>query len=167
MACGSGETSQVPNDFKLSAHYSPGYSNWKPWKTVITADGKVSQEIQVARSGKEGSSQKTSVLTTNDFQQLFAAVRASEFSTLKTKYYYPITDNPTLTLQLTMNGSSHEVNVYAPHHLKDNQEVKRFLRVWNEEPFPQKSGHRFLGLRERQHGPRTATGRAAAPKALH
>src|SRR5947208_10488674 len=132
MACGSAETDHVPNDFKLSARYSPGYSNWKPWKAAITADGKVSQEIQAGRSGKEGPSQKTFTLTTSELQQLVAAVQASEFYSLKTNYSYPITDNPTLTLKLTMDGRSREVSVYAPHHLKDNREVKRFFKVWNE-----------------------------------
>src|SRR2546421_5244437 len=93
MACGAVETGPVPHDFKLSARYAPGYSNWKPWKVVIAADGKVLQEIQVARSGKDGSSQKTSVLTTNDLQQLLATVRTSEFFTLKKDYSYPVTDN--------------------------------------------------------------------------
>jgi hypothetical protein len=31
-----------------------------------------------------------------------------------------------------MNGTSHEVNVYAARHLKGNPDVKRFLKVWNE-----------------------------------
>jgi hypothetical protein len=79
-----------------------------------------------------GATQKTFVLATNDLQQLVAAVQACEFSTLKRDYSYPVTDNPTLNLKLTLNGSSHEVDVYAPHHLKDDREVKRFLKVWNE-----------------------------------
>src|SRR5580765_2840724 len=36
-----------------------------------------------------------------------------------------------------------------------------------EEPFPQKSGHMFLGLRERHYGSRAASQRAQGAKALH
>jgi hypothetical protein len=132
MACGSAQSGPVPDDFKLSASFSPGFSNWKPWKVVITADGKALQEIQAPRSGKEGGTQKTFVLTPTDLQQLFAVVRASEFSTLKKNYSYPVTDHSTLCVELTMGGSSHEVKVYAPYQQQDNREVKRFLNVWNE-----------------------------------
>jgi len=136
----SAETTPIPTDFRLSARYSPGYSNWKPWTTVVTADGKVSQDIQPSPTSAGGSTRKTFVLTTNDLQQLVAVARAFDFTKLKTNYSYPVTDNPRLTLELTLNGSSNKVQVYAPHLLKENQDVKkgvkmdvaRFLKLWNE-----------------------------------
>ena len=133
-ACGPAQKTPVPTDFKLSARFSPGYSDWKPWKTVITADGTVSQEVEFPRSGsgRGGTTRSTLLLTTNDLQQLVSAVRASSFSTLKTNYSQPVTDNPTLSLELTISGSSNKVVVYAPGLQKDNGDVKRFLKVWNE-----------------------------------
>jgi hypothetical protein len=140
MAGPSADTTPVPTDFKLSARYSPGYSNWKPWSAVITADGKVWQDIQLSRNGKDRPIQKPFLLTTNDLQQLVAVARASQFEKLKTNYSYPVTDMPELTLELTLEGGSHKVVVYAPDILMENQDVKkdvkkeviRFLRLWNE-----------------------------------
>src|SRR6266446_3663795 len=92
VSCGSAQSDPIPKDFELSAQYFPGYSTSKPWKVVITADGKVSQEIHVPRNGKESSTHKTFVLTTNELQQLWQTVRASAFATLKKDYSYSVTD---------------------------------------------------------------------------
>ena len=130
--CFAAETNAVPSDFKLSAEYRQGFSEWKPWKVIITADGKVLREIGTSRGGKDGATQKTSVFSTKELQQLVEAVRTSQFFTLKNNYGYGVTDNPTLIVHVTMNGKSHEVEVYAPDYLKDNKEVKRFMKLWNE-----------------------------------
>jgi hypothetical protein len=128
------EADSIPGDFRLCAQYGPGFSDWKPWKVTIFADGKALQEVYPSRLGKEATTEKTektSTLTMPQLQELVAATRTSRFSALKELYSYPVTDNPTLTLRVTMDGSSQEVKVYAPGHLKDNAEVKRFMKVWN------------------------------------
>jgi hypothetical protein len=125
------EPEPVPNDFKLFAQYSPGYSTWKPWKVTVTGDGKALQQIDRARSSKEEASENTSTLTQKQLQNLVTVVRASQFSGLHRKYSYAVTDMSTLTLRVTMNGTSHEVTVYAASSLKNNPEVKRFMKVWN------------------------------------
>jgi hypothetical protein len=128
------EGDSIPADFNLCAQYGPGFSNWKPWKVTISSDGKALQEVDPSRLGKEATtekSEKTSTLTGPQMQELVAVVRTSQFFALKKRYSYPVTDNPTLTLRVRMNGSSREVKVYAPGHLKDDAEVRRFMKVWN------------------------------------
>jgi hypothetical protein len=126
------ETDSVPSDFKLFAQYGPGYSDWKPWKLTITADGKAVQEAYTYPNGKETILRKTLTLTKEELQQFVAKVRDSRFYTLAQDYSYKVTDNPTLILRVTMNGKSHEVTVYAPHYLKNKDGVKRFSKIWNE-----------------------------------
>ena len=119
-------------DFKLTAQYGPGFSDWKPWKLTVTADGKVTQDTYTFPKGKQTIEQKSFALTKEEVQQLITKVRDSNFHKLGNDYWYNVTDNPTLIIRVTMNGKSNEVAVYAPDHQKDKDEVKRFLTVWNE-----------------------------------
>jgi hypothetical protein len=128
------EGDSVPADFSLCAQYSPGFSASKPWKVMISADGKAQQKVDPSPFGKKATndkSEKTSTLTLPQLRELVAAVRSSKFFALKKRYSYDVTDNPTLTLRVRMDGSSQEVEVYAPGHLKDDAEVRRFMKVWN------------------------------------
>jgi hypothetical protein len=134
--CGSPEEVSVPTDFKLVAVYLPGFSDWKGWKSTITADGKVVQEIHPGARQTENRPQreetKNFALTDEDLKELVATVRESRFFALEKKHSVDVTDSSTLVLRVTMNGKSHEVEVYAARLLKDKPEVKRFLRIWNE-----------------------------------
>jgi hypothetical protein len=101
---------------------------------TISADGKALQQTYPSGRGKDTTNEKaekTSTLTTAQLQELVAVVRTSHFFKLKRRYSYPVTDNPTLALRVTMDGSSQEVKVYAPHYLKDDAEVQRFMKIWN------------------------------------
>ena len=126
------ESGSIPSDFKLCAEFRPGYSDWKDWKVTVSADGKAFQETAAPWVGNGAASEKTLTLTTKEVEELVTTVRASKFFTLKKRYAYAVTDSATLILRVTMNGNLHEVEVYAPYELKDNEEVKRFLKVWNE-----------------------------------
>ena len=136
VSCSGPEDVSVPADFKLEAEYLPGFSNWKGWKSTITADGKVLQEIHPAARQTENRPQheeaKNFTLTNEDLKELVVTVRESRFYTLAENYSFEVTDQPTLILRVTMNGESHQVKVYAASYLKDKPEVRSFLRIWNE-----------------------------------
>jgi len=127
------EADSVPTDFNLCAHYSPGFSASKPWKVTISADGKALQVVPSAfgKKATTDKSQSTSTLTLAQLRELVAAVHTAQFFALKKRYSHPVTDNATLTLRVRMDGSSQEVEVYAPDRLKDDAEVRRFMKVWN------------------------------------
>lgn len=126
------ESDTVPSDFKLCAEFHPGFSDWKPWKVTVTADGKALKGLPHAWVDNGTPSEKILTLTAKDVRDLLTAVRASRFFTLKGLYAYACTDESRLILQVTLNGDVHEVEVYAPGQLKDNDGVKKFLEVWNE-----------------------------------
>jgi hypothetical protein len=116
----------IPSDFQIFARYGAGFSDWKSWEFTITADGKVAQEIY------HPAEKKTTTLSRNDLLDLSTKFDEVEFDTLPEKKSYRVTDNPTLIVAITRNKKTHRVSVYAPRHLKDDEEVKRFLRVWAE-----------------------------------
>ena len=130
-ACDLAETNSVPSDFRLYAHYYPGYSNWEPWALTITPDGKAVQETYSFPDGKEQTNSVSFKLTKEDLQELVTKVHEARFFKLAKDYSYEVTDNDTLVLRVTMNKKSHEVSVYASLHLRDNDEVRRFLKIWN------------------------------------
>lgn len=121
----------IPNDFKVIAQYSSGYSDWKPWKVTITSDGNVSQKIYVIDNTGEKTFRKSYTLSHDDLKEIITEIKESKFMALSKKYSYDVTDNPTLILTVTMNHKSHQVIVYAPSHLKQKEEVNKFLKVWN------------------------------------
>jgi hypothetical protein len=127
MAGGPRNKDPIPNDLKIIAQYYAGYSPWKSWRYTITRDAKVAQEIFDA-----GDTRKESKLTEDDLRDLLAKIEEAKFFSLKERYDYPVTDNPTLVLKITRDKKSHEVAVYAPHHLEKEQEVRRFFKVWAE-----------------------------------
>jgi len=117
----------VPADFKIVAQYGAGYSDWESWRYTISGDGKVAKEVFGLKDTKDESR-----LTKEDLKALIAKVEEVDFFALKESYEYEVTDNPSLILTVTLNGKTHRVSVYAPGHLKENKEVKRFLQVWSE-----------------------------------
>jgi hypothetical protein len=121
------EKQPVPSDFKIVAEYGAGYSVRASWKCTIAADGKVTQEIYDLDNTK-----KESRLTEADLGALLKKIQEADFFSLKNKYDFSVEDNPTLVLNITLNGKSHEVVVYAPDHQKKNKEVRRFLRLWSQ-----------------------------------
>lgn len=136
ICCGAlvgiaGEVNGVPSDFRLFAQYGPGWGPGPPWKVMITANGKVSQDIDVLSSGGWTVTHKAFALSRKQLQQLVTVVRQANFFSLARRYSYPVTDNPTLILNVTMDGKTSRVVVYAPHHLQGNAGVQRFLKVWN------------------------------------
>ena len=116
----------IPADFRIIAEYGAGYSHWESWKATVTSDGKVAQD-----SGFEDA-KKTLRLSKGDLEDLLARIEEVDFFALKGQYSYNVTDNPTLILTITRNKKTRKVAVYAPNHLKNNEEVKRFLRIWAE-----------------------------------
>src|SRR5215831_1701625 len=133
-ACATTESDIIPRDFKLVAHYGPGLSSWYQWKVTITGDGKTLQETYTHADNKERILSKTFSLTKEDIRELIIRTQGSRFSYLEKDYSppYEITDCALLILRYTMNGKSQEVRVYAPEHVKDREEVMRFMKVWNE-----------------------------------
>lgn len=123
---------KAPDDFKLVATYSAGFSIWKQWETTITADGQAVQEIKPGRKGGE-EERKTSKLFPDDVEALRKAVKDADFAKLKDHYRAGATDQPTLILEVTDGETTHKVEVYGPNLIKDNRpEVDRFLRVYAE-----------------------------------
>jgi hypothetical protein len=121
------EKQPVPSDFKIVAEYGAGYSVRASWKCTIAADGKIAQEIYDLEHTK-----KESRLTEADLGALLKKIQEADFFSLKKKYDVSVEDNPTLVLNIILNGKSHEVVVYAPDHQKKNKEVRRFLRLWSQ-----------------------------------
>jgi hypothetical protein len=124
----------VPDDFKLVALFGPGYSDLLPWKTTITADGKVLQNVYGGRrGGKE--SKNEAALTKDDVAKLAGLVEKADFFKLKPRYAAKVTDQATLTLEVTANKQTHKVAVYGQTRIQgkeDRDAVDRFLSVWGE-----------------------------------
>jgi hypothetical protein len=119
----------VHADFKIVAEYRAGLSHWKWWRSTITGDGQVTQEILFAKGTK-----KKSRLSEDDLKAILAQVKEADFFALG-EHYRPspfVTDCPTLILTVTRDKKTHKVDIYAPHLLKNDKEVKRFFRVWSE-----------------------------------
>jgi hypothetical protein len=115
----------IPGDFEIVAEYYPGYSDWKPWKTTIAADGKVVQEPWKSKKNE-------SRLTEKDLHDLIRKVKEANFFALKERYEVNATDCATLLLTVTRDKTTHKVAVYGDEFLRNNKEVGRFLRVWSE-----------------------------------
>ena len=126
------DSNTVLNDFKIVAKYKPGYSDWKPWKVTITGDGNVIQETYVFDDKDEKTTLKSYSLSRDDLKEIITEIKESNFMSLSKKFDYKVTDNPTLILTVTIERKTHQVIVYAPSHSKQNNEVKRFLDVWNK-----------------------------------
>src|SRR5262249_20678190 len=125
----------VPDDFKVVARFSPGYSNWLRWQYTITADGKVAQDIGPGGGGGGERSQKETKLSKDNIAALFTKVKQADFFQLKEQYRAKVTDNPTLVLEITMDKKTHKVLVYGYRLLKEKEDqdaVDRFLGVWSE-----------------------------------
>ncbi|MFO0951877.1 MAG: hypothetical protein U0835_12145 [Isosphaeraceae bacterium] len=119
----------VPDDFKVSAQFYPGYSTWKAWKTTITATGEVTQGVLNDKT-VEFDAKRLRPLATQELADLIMKVKRNGFFRLRKRYDFPVEDNPTLVLMVSMDGQSREVAVFAPSEQMDNEEVKRFLTVW-------------------------------------
>jgi hypothetical protein len=131
----AGKPEPIPNDFKILARYSPGFSDWLSWEDTITADGKVAQVV-----GPLGSSpakqQKQMAMTKRDLSALVARVKEVQFFQLKHRYSNDdVTCMPTLFVAVTAANQTHTVEVYAYHFIKEKTDragVDRFLKVWTE-----------------------------------
>ncbi len=128
----------IPSDLKIVAQYGAGYSPWKSWKFTISGDGKVAKEWGFSGGGKAAnkddskSSEKDTKLSKKHLRELVAKIKEADFYGLQEKYSYRVTDSPRLVLTITQDKKTHRVEVYAYSHLKDDKDVKRFLRVWSE-----------------------------------
>ena len=126
-------SSEIPNDFDLSAEYKAGYSDWASWKVTITGDGRAFQEIHDFR--KPVPIQKSFSLSQDDLQELLRRIKESDiFTILESDVTCDDfrTCGDFLIITLTMNAKSHRVQVYDPAHVKDKEGVQRFLKVWSE-----------------------------------
>ena len=121
----------IPGDFQLVAHYGPGYSSLVPWKLSISADGRARQITHFYRDGKKTTVSKLFKLSNEDLKQLINSIEESRFQSLSPYYRAGPTDVSSLFLRVRMRGTSHVVFVNGAYLLKDNEEVTRFLRVWN------------------------------------
>ena len=128
----------IPSDFKIVAQYGAGYSPWKSWKCTITGDGKVAKEDGFEGGGRAAEERGTeeqrrqTTLSATDLRELLAVIKEADFYGLNPKYSYPVTDSQRLVLTVTQNKKTHAVGVYAYSYLKDDKDVKRFLRVWSK-----------------------------------
>lgn len=123
------EDAAVPRDFRLVAQYGPGLTAWKPWTLTIDAGGDAVQDTYAAGSPKVT---KAFTVSADDLASLVKLIGEAGFFQLAGTYSYDVADNPILILRVTLNEATHEVTVYAPGHLRANDEVTRFLRVWNQ-----------------------------------
>jgi hypothetical protein len=120
------DAAAVPSDFRLVAEYGPGRNPWKPWTVTIEADGTGVQKIY-----GQGASEKSFTLPAEALANLVSSVADTRFFLLAGAYAPEVGDNSTLVLRVRQNEASHEVVVYAPRNLQANDDVKRFLQVWN------------------------------------
>ncbi len=124
----------VPEDFKIVARFGPGYSDWLPWETTVTTDGKAVLDVRRGRSGGEPV-QKESTLKKEDVAALFTKVKEAEFFKLKEQYKGKVTDQATLILEITADKKTHKVSLYGQRFLKEKEDqdaADRFLGVWSE-----------------------------------
>ncbi len=122
----------IPDDFKIVAEYGAGYSDWKSWTATITADGKVKQETVAYPKSTE----KEFKLSPEELKELVAAVKKAEFSDLKKDYgAFGVTDQDSMTLEITADKKTHRVYIYGywlSKDKKDKDDLKRFAKVWQE-----------------------------------
>jgi len=118
----------IPGDLKIVAQYGAGHSDWRSWKSTITADGQASQEI----FDWPESTRKAFKLSPGDLVDLLDQIDKAEFSKLKERYEANITDHPTLILEITADKKTHRVSIYAREAVKERDDVERFLKVWRE-----------------------------------
>jgi hypothetical protein len=116
-----------PNDLQIVAQYGAGYSHLMSWRYTITGDGKVDKEIYDADTN-----QKQTTLSKEDLADILAKFKEAEFHDLRKEYFPAVSDFDTLILAITQNNKTQKVVVYAPALQEEDQEVKRFLRVWSE-----------------------------------
>jgi hypothetical protein len=127
------EKPAVPDDFQIVARYGPGYSPLLAWKTTITADGKVVQDVP-RRGGKESDTKEVK-LTKDDVAAIYAKVKDGDFFKLDERYAAKVTDHPTLYLEVTAGKKTHKVAVYAHRRIQgeaNRAAVDRFLGVYAE-----------------------------------
>jgi hypothetical protein len=120
------DAAAVPPDFKLVAEYGPGRTAGRPWTVTIEADGTAVQKVY-----GQGSSENSVTLPPEALADLVSSITDSRFFQLAGTYSPEASDNSTLVLRVRQNETSHEVVVYAPRNLQANDDVKRFLQVWN------------------------------------
>jgi hypothetical protein len=114
----------IASEFKIVAHYYPGYSKWEPWEYTITRDGTVVNSCDTRATEP--------TLSEIDVRDLVTKINEADFFGLREKFSASVTDNPTLVLTITQNKRTHKVSVYAPGHLIGDKEVNRFLLIWSE-----------------------------------
>jgi len=144
----------VPNDFKLVAAYSPGFSKARPWVTTIHADGKAFQKaISGARGGEP--SEKQFQLIKASLNSLLAKIKEAKFFELQKRYSGAVSDHATIYLEITLNNQTHRVSVYAWDKVTGPEnigEVNRFLSIWLEvlaiipSPDPDRNEHYQAGV---------------------
>jgi hypothetical protein len=136
LTLAAADAQPVPDDFKIVARYSPGFSNWRSWTTTIGADGKTLQKVGPGGRGGGGEpAEKKTELSKEDLGALLSRVKEADFFKLKGKYRGGATDQATLTLQVTLGKKTHQVAVYGHRFVRDKEEideVDRFLKVWVE-----------------------------------
>lgn len=123
----------VPADFRLVAEYYPPsdpIQPQRPWTTTITAEGHLTQNTDVSVGAEEKTVTRTIALPPSAVIEIVDTLREARFELLAPKYSYEVTDNPTLLLRVRMDKRFHEVQVYAPAHLQNKEEVAAFLRIW-------------------------------------
>jgi hypothetical protein len=124
------DSDDVPPNCKITAEFGAGYSALSSWETTISADGKVVQtywDVDLERTVT-----KRLELRKEDVGKLRAVIQKSRFFDLEKQYSHTTEDQTTLVLKITVGGRTHCVKVYAPGKLRRNQDVKEFMKIWNE-----------------------------------
>jgi hypothetical protein len=132
-AASAADPPEVPEDFRIVARYGPGYSNWLQWEYMITADGKVTQDIGPGGRGGGERSTKETKLSKDDIGALYSKVKEADFFKLNEQYKAKVTDQATLVLEVTVDKKTHNVLVYGYRHLREKEDqdaADRFLSVW-------------------------------------
>ncbi|MCA8991240.1 MAG: hypothetical protein KDA88_04635 [Planctomycetaceae bacterium] len=135
----------IPDDFQVVATYNAGRSHWSSWDTTILRSGEANQQ---ARTNGQQQTQQFN-LTDAEMSDLWAAVQAAFFFQLKEAYESSeiVDDFPSMTLQVTVNGTTHSVSVHAPLEAAGEPDLDLFNKLWiqvlkavpppNEEQVPQ------------------------------
>ena len=127
-----------PSEFRVIAHFGSGHfpvtyddparGAIGAWDILVDASGLA--RIEVIRNSP-GKKTMTSVrYSRQELKKLNDTIAASRFFELPSSLDGGLTDVPSYSLEITMNGKTHRVRVSAPSRFQDKKLLKRFTSVW-------------------------------------
>jgi hypothetical protein len=148
--CVAHAASNVPSDFAVHAHFSPGggpaafedtskaaMARWpKPWDLKLNSAGKGKREIDLSVIRGDVLDSKpiydTVSISPQALNALATAIREAEFfSLLSVVSGKPYHHSGGLFLSITLGGRTHKVTLYSSAESQDNAAIKRLKTVWS------------------------------------